>query len=109
MAAHIAQPTRSRRFIKVYLSTWALLACGALAYLAVLAFPPQATTPAPRPQAGLDPAAAGSTDSSSQTTVMAEVRSMQGSLGEIRKDVSQLQEAVGERVINEKVGWCRHA
>ncbi|HEY7552657.1 MAG TPA: SPOR domain-containing protein, partial [Hyphomicrobiaceae bacterium] len=33
--------------------------------------------------------------------------SMQGSLSEIRKDVSQLQEAVGERVINEKVVQTR--
>jgi hypothetical protein len=107
MAAHIAQPTRSRRFIKVYLSTWAVLACGALAYLAVLAFPPQGATSASPPQASLDPAATGSTGSSSQATVMTEVRSMQGSLSEIRKDVSQLQEAVGERVINEKVVQTR--
>jgi hypothetical protein len=107
MAAHIAQPTRSRRFIKVYLSMWALLACGALAYLAVLAFPPQGATSASPPQASLDPAATGSTGSSSQPTPMAEVRSMQGSLSEIRKDVSQLQEAVGERVINEKVVQTR--
>ncbi|HEY1246646.1 MAG TPA: SPOR domain-containing protein [Hyphomicrobiaceae bacterium] len=107
MAAHIAQPSRSRRFIKVYLSMWALLACGALAYLAVLAFPPQGATSASQPQASLAPAATGSTGSSSQATAMTEVRSMQGSLSEIRKDVSQLQEAVGERVINEKVVQTR--
>jgi hypothetical protein len=107
MAAHIAQPTRSRRFIKIYLFTWALLACGALAYLAVLAFPPQGATSASQPQASVEPAATGSSGSSSQATVMSEVRSMQGSLSEIRKDVSQLQEAVGERVINEKVVQTR--
>ena len=48
MAAQIGQPTRSRRFIKVYLMTWAMLAIGALAYLAMLAFPPQAAAPPPR-------------------------------------------------------------
>jgi hypothetical protein len=105
MAAHIAQPNRSRRFIKVYLSTWALLACGAFAYLAVLAFPPQGAAPAP--QASLDPTATGPAGSSSETKVATEVGSVQGSLSEIRKDVSQLQEAVGERVINEKVVQTR--
>jgi hypothetical protein len=101
MAAHTGQPTRSRRFIKVYLSTWALLASGALAYLAVLTFPSH--TAAPPPQARLDTPRetprAGTTD--------VEVRAMKGSLNDIRKDVSQLQEAVGERVINEKVVQTR--
>ena len=99
MAAHIAQPTRSRRFIKVYLCTWAFLAVGALGYLAMLAFPPLAETPAP--QASLDPVKPG------ESKALAEVRSVRGSLSEIRKDVSQLQEAVGERVINEKVAHTR--
>jgi sporulation related protein len=97
MAAHIAQPTRSRRFIKVYLSMWALLASGALAYLAVLAFPPQALRPA---QASLDPAAETARGG---TSADSEARGVKGSLSEIRKDVTQLQEVVGERVINEKV------
>jgi hypothetical protein len=99
MAAHIAQPTRSRRFIKVYLCTWAFLAVGALGYLGTLAFPPAADAPAP--QASRDPAKPG------ESKTVAEVRSMRGSLSEIRKDVSQLQEAVGERVINEKVVQTR--
>jgi hypothetical protein len=93
MAAHIAQPTRSRRFIKVYLSVWALLAAGALAYLAILAFPPQGAGLA---QASLDPA-------KSATSIETDVHAMQGSISEIRKDVSQLQETVGERIVNEKV------
>ncbi|MBO0766150.1 MAG: SPOR domain-containing protein [Hyphomicrobiaceae bacterium] len=112
MVAHIA---RSRRFIKIYLSAWALLACGALAYLAVLTFPPQAGNPTPpQPQSSLDPTSADSNPTSADSkggsapgTVMAQVRSMQGSLSEIRKDVSQLQEAVGERVTNEKVVQTR--
>jgi hypothetical protein len=110
MAAHIGQPTRSRRFIKMYLATWALLASGALTYLAVLTFP--STTAAPPPQARVEPAKAPSAGNGASTEVTVrqvkttEVRSLtevQGSLSEIRKDVSQLQEAVGERVENEKV------
>jgi hypothetical protein len=96
MAAHIGQPTPSRRFIKIYLSTWGLLAAGALAYLAVLAFPPQAA--APPPQASVDPVKVGG-----ESKVMAEVRSIRGSLSEIRKDVTQLQDAVGERAAAGKV------
>jgi hypothetical protein len=110
MAAHIGHPTRSRRFIKAYLATWALLASGALAYLAVLTFP--STTAAPPPQARVQPAKSppAEKDTATEVTVRqvktTEVRSIaevQGSLSEIRKDVSQLQVAVGERVENEKV------
>jgi len=111
MAAHIDQPTRSRRYIKLYLSTWALLASGALVYLAVLSFPPNA--PAPAPQATVKPAKDTPTDMSEvkvrqvKTTEVKALTEMQGSLSEIRKDVSQLQEAVGERVVNEKVAQTR--
>jgi SPOR domain len=94
MAAHIGQPARSRRFIKVYLFTWGLLAVGALAYLAMLAFPPQAASP---PQAAVTPPASGGPG---ESKAIAEVR---GSLSEIRKDVTELQSSVGERVENEKV------
>src|SRR5262245_9460048 len=104
MAAHIGQPTRTRRFIKLYLFTWALLACGALSYLAVLAFPPHAEIPAP--QASVGPVR-GATTEAKESKALVEVRSMQSSLSEVRKDVSQLQEAVGERVINEKVVQTR--
>jgi SPOR domain len=111
MAAHIDQPTRSRRYIKLYLSTWALLASGALVYLAVLSFPPNAAAPAP--QATVKPAKDTPTDMSEvkvrqvKTTEVKALTEMQGSLSEIRKDVSQLQEAVGERVVNEKVAQTR--
>lgn len=101
MAAHIGQHTRSRRFIKVYLMTWGLLAVGALGYLTMLAFPPQAA--APPPQADLDPAKSGQ----AVAKVVAEVRSVQGSLSEVRKDVSQLKDAMGERVEKEKVADSR--
>lgn len=93
MAAHIGQPARSRRFIKVYLCTWGLLAVGSLAYLAILAFPPQAVSP---PQAAVTPPSGGA----GEPKAIAEVK---GSLNEIRKDVTELQTAVGERVENEKV------
>jgi hypothetical protein len=111
MAAHIGQPTRSRRYIKLYLSTWALLASGALVYLAVLSFPPSAAVPAP--QATVKPAKDTPTDMSEvkvrqvKTTEVKALTEMQGSLSEIRKDVSQLQETVGERVVNEKVVQTR--
>jgi hypothetical protein len=98
MAAHIGQPARSRRFIKVYLCTWGLLAVGALAYLAMLAFPPQAVSP---PQAAVAPPASSG---AGESKAIAEVR---GSLSEVRKDVTELQSAVGERVENEKVVQTR--
>ena len=98
MAAHIGQPARSRRFIKVYLCTWGLLAVGALAYLAMLAFPPQAASP---PQAAVTPPASSG---AGESKAIAEVR---GSLSEVRKDVTELQSAVGERVENEKVVQTR--
>jgi hypothetical protein len=98
MVAHIGQPTPSRRFIQAYLGTWGLLAVGALGYLAMLAFPPQAGLP---PQATAVPPPAVQ-----EPKPMAEVN---GSLSEIRKDVTQLQEAVGERVVNEKVAQTRIA
>ena len=107
MAAHIGQPTRSRRFVKLYLSTWALLASGALAYLAVLAFPPNIDAPAPsvsvRPAKDTSKELTEVTVRQVKTAEVTALAEMQGSISEIRKDVSQLQEAVGERVINEKV------
>jgi hypothetical protein len=94
MAAHIGHPAPSRRFIKVYLFTWGLLAVGALGYLAMLAFPPQAVTP-PRVRVTLPPGGGAG-----ESKAIAEVR---GSLSEMRKDVTELKSAVGERVENEKV------
>src|SRR5688500_3580570 len=100
MAAHIDQPTRSRPLLKSYLASWALLASAALAYLAVLTFPSETATPPP--QARVDPPKSPPASPTEvtvrqvKTTAVkpAEVKSMaevQGSLTEIRKDVSQLQ------------------
>jgi hypothetical protein len=91
--ARIGQAAPSRRFIKVYLCIWGLLAVGALAYLTLLAFPPQAVSP---PQASATPPAGDAGTSS-------EIAEVKGSIGEIRKDVSELKTSVGERVENEKV------
>jgi hypothetical protein len=76
--------------------TWAMLAVGAVAYLAILAFPQPV---APPPQAAdADPAKGEPT----AAKALAEVRSVRGSLSEVRKDVTDLQDAMGERVANEK-------
>jgi hypothetical protein len=108
MAAHIGHSTRSRRFIKVYLMTWAMLAVGAVAYLALLAYPQQAAAPE---TAKVDPVKVSPVkvnpvkvdpDKAAPATAkdLAEVR---GSLTEVRKDVTQLQDAVGERASTERV------
>jgi hypothetical protein len=93
MAAHIDQSAPSRRFIKVYLGIWGLLAVGALTYLTLLTFPPQAVSP---PQATVTPPGGGA-------GTPKEVAEVRGSIGEIRKDVTELKTSVGERVENEKV------
>jgi cell division septation protein DedD len=93
MTAHIGQPTPSRRFIKIYLGTWGLLALVATGYLAVLTFPPQAGS---LPQSAIEPPKKDVGESKA-------IVEMRGSLSEIRKDVTELQTAVGERVATEKV------
>jgi hypothetical protein len=102
MAAHIGQPTRSRRFIKVYLTLWALAAVGALGYLATLAFPPSAAPP--RQQiAEAEPSQAVR----AMAKTMKDMQSVQGSVAEIRKDVTQLQDAMGERAVQDKAVQSR--
>lgn len=111
MAAHIGHSTRSRRFIKVYLMTWAMLAVGAVAYLALLAYPQQAAAPPAPETAKVDPVKVSPVkvnpvkvdpDKAAPATAkdLAEVR---GSLTEVRKDVTQLQDAVGEHASTERV------
>jgi hypothetical protein len=101
MAAHIGQPTRSRRFIKVYLITWAMLAVGAVAYLALLAFPQLVPALQPAEMADREPAK-GAGPAAAKA-----LEAVRGSLTEIRKDVTQLQDAMGERVANEKTAQSR--
>jgi sporulation related protein len=102
MATQIGQPARSRRFIKLYLSTWALLASGALAYLAVLAYPApdtEAPTPQARVQLPKSAPAEGPEVMKIRQVKTTEVKSPSeaqgGSLSEVRKDAAPPQEAAG--------------
>lgn len=97
----IGQPTRSRRFIKVYLALWAFAAVGALGYLATLAYAPPGP---PRQQvAEAEPSQAVR----AMAKTMKDMHEVRGSLSEVKKDVSQLQDAMGERVANEKAAQSR--
>ena len=97
----IGQPTRSRRFIKVYLALWAFAAVGALGYLATLAYVPSGP---PRQQlAEAEPSQAVR----AMAKAMKDMHEMRGSVSEVKKDVAQLQDAMGERVANEKAAQSR--
>jgi hypothetical protein len=99
MAALTDQPPRSRRFMKVYLTTWALLAVAALGYLGVLAFhPPQGAQT--RPQVA-EPDPSQAMRALAKTTV--EMGTMRRGLSEIQKDVADLREAAAEREAKDKV------
>lgn len=93
MAAYTDQPPRSRRFIKVYLATWALLAVGALAYLGLLAFHP-AQGLHPRPQVA---------EAEPNQVILAlkrttnEMGVVRRSLSEVQKEVADLKESTVER------------
>jgi hypothetical protein len=104
MAEHIGHSTRTRRFIKVYLMTWAMLAVGAVAYLALLAFPQHAAAPPPVETADREPP---KTQPADAAKALADAHAVGSSLTEIRKDVTQLQDAMGDRVTNEKVVQSR--
>ncbi len=99
MAAHIGQPTQSRRYIKLYLGTWGLMAVGSLTYLAVLAFPQDAAAP---PQAAIEPAAKTARVSESKSAV-AQAPVTQAPLSEVRKATPPLPRSSGDRVETVKV------
>ncbi|HEX6000713.1 MAG TPA: SPOR domain-containing protein [Hyphomicrobiaceae bacterium] len=99
MAAHIGQPTQSRRYIKLYLGTWGLMAVGSLAYLAVLAFPQDAAAP---PQAAIEPPAKTARVSESKSAV-AQAPVTQAPLSEVRKATPPLPGSSGDRVETVKV------
>lgn len=98
MAAYTDQPPRSRRFIKVYLAIWALLAVGAMGYLAHLALQhpqsPQTRTQVAEPDPGQAIRALA------KTTV--EMGTMRRNLSDIQKDVADLKEAATEREAKDK-------
>jgi SPOR domain len=99
MAAYTDQPPRPRRFIKVYLATWALVAIGALGYLSHLALQPSHGTQTRTQAAEPDPSQA--MRALAKTTV--EMGAMRRSLGDIQNDVAILKEAATEREAKDKV------
>jgi SPOR domain len=107
MAAHAVQHSRSGRFVKAYLLTWGLMATGALAYLGSLAWQPElpgTTSPqlaAAETQSQPDPAL--------ETTnrALAEIDTVQRSVGEIQRDVRQLKETVQQQEAQGKVVQTR--
>jgi len=103
MAAHTAQPTRSRRFIKVYLVTWAMLALAALAYLSLLAFQPQQTPP--RTQTA-EPEAGPTLRAVSKAVADMGVAVRRG-FTDVQKDVTHLKEVLVEREGQDKTVQSR--
>ena len=99
MAAFTDQPPRPRRFIKVYLATWALVAMGALGYLSHLALQPSHGVQTRTQTAEPDPSQA--MRALAKTTV--EMGTMRRSLGDIQNDVAHLKEAATERDARDKV------
>lgn len=92
MAAPATHPARSRRFIKIYLVVWAVLAIGALAYLTFLAFPQS-----PRQVAQRAPAA----DAEAGPTLRAVAKSLaemgvavRRGFADVQKDVTHLKEVM---------------
>jgi hypothetical protein len=117
MAAQIGPPTRSRRFIKLYLVTWALLAVGALAYLATLALQPAGGPPAKqqaaKQQAAKQPAAEPP-DHGPAVRAMAKAladmgHAMRRSFTQVQKDVSLLKQGLEEREAQDKAVTSRLA
>ena len=104
MAAQIGQSTRSQRFIKVYLLTWALMAVGALGYLATLALQPP-TGPA-RPQIA-DPEPSQSMRALARIQdevgrLRPEIGAVRSRMNELQNDIGQLKETMAEHGSREK-------
>ena len=98
MAAYTDQPPRSRRFMKVYLATWALLAVAALGYLGMLAFHPLQGVQS-RPQVA-EPDPSQAIRALARTTI--EMGTMRRNLSEIQKDVADLKEVSADRETKDK-------
>jgi sporulation related protein len=108
MSAQALQHTRSGRFVRVYLITWGLLAACGLTYLASLAWhvdlqlpqrQQQAEKPAIDPGQGLRVA----------NKALAEIDSVQHTVGEMQKDLGRLKETVGQREAQDKESQSRLA
>lgn len=101
MALYSGSHTRSRRFVRLYLATWGLLATVALAYLATLAWRPDFLSPAQQAQAqAADPDL--SQGIRAMTKALAEVGTMKRTLSDVQKDIGELKGTVSERVEQEK-------
>src|SRR5438552_2699616 len=99
MAAYISHPTRSQRFIKVYLAGWALAAVAALAYLAVLALQPQHAVAPPRQQVA-DPDPGQAMRAMAKAAV--EMGTMRRTLSDVQKDVSDLKDVAVQHETKDK-------
>jgi len=107
MSAQAGQHAKSRRFLRVYLLTWGLLAAGGLTYLASLALPidtglarqPQAAQPAIDPAQGITLA----------TRALAQIDTVQHSVDEITKDVDRLKETVDQHDLHDREAQSRLA
>jgi hypothetical protein len=108
MAAHAVNHPRSGRFAKAYLLTWGLLATGALAYLGSLAWQPELLAVHP-PNAQVAEDAPTTADPILETAnrALAEIDSVQRSVGEIQRDVRQLKETVQQHEAQGKVVQTR--
>jgi hypothetical protein len=98
MAAFTDQPPRSRRFIKLYLATWALLAVGALAYLGLLTVQPRENAAPHQQVAEAEPSQA--IRALAKTTV--EMGHMRRSLSKVQEDVVILKEGATAREAADK-------
>lgn len=98
MAALAAQPTRSRRFIKVYLVAWALVATGALTYLTLLAFPSSSVRQAAQPAAAPEAAAEAGPTLRALAKSFAEMGvAVRRGFGDAQKDITHLKEVTVEQ------------
>lgn len=98
MAALAAQPTRSHRFIKVYLIAWALVATGALTYLTLLAFPSSAARQAAQPVAAPEAAAEAGPTLRALAKSFAEMGvAVRRGFSDAQKDITHLKEVTVEQ------------
>ena len=108
MSAQAVQHAQSGRFIRVYLLTWGLLAAGGLTLPGVARLagrpaacrqPQQAAQPAVDPALGLRVA----------NKALAEIDTVQHTVGEMQKDLGRLKETVGQRDAQDKEAQSRLA
>ena len=104
MAAHIASPTRSRRFIKVYLVIWAFLALAALGSLSLLVF--QAPQPVQRAQA-VEPEGSGPTLRAVSKSLSEMGVAVRRGFADVQKDVTHLKEVLVEHETRDKAVQSR--